>query len=142
MRLLIFELRPPLLEQEGLAGALRARLEMVEGRVGLKTKFEAVAERPLSSPVEAELYAVAREALNNALKHAQADQITVKLEYGEERCTLTIQDDGMGFDPESAERGGGFGLSNMRERVERIGGNLTLDTAPGRGTTVRVEVTA
>jgi two-component system NarL family sensor kinase len=142
MRLLIFELRPPLLEQEGLAGALRARLEMVEGRVGLKTEFEAVAERPLSSSVEAELYAVAREALNNALKHAQADQITVKLEYDEERCTLTIQDDGCGFDPANGERGGGFGLSNMRERVERIGGNLTLDTAPGRGTTVRVEVTA
>jgi PAS domain S-box-containing protein len=142
MRLLIFELQPPLLEQEGLAGALRARLERVEARAGLKTEFEAVAERPLSPSVEAELYAVAQESLNNALKHAQADQITVRLEYDEQRCCLTIQDDGVGFDLADTERGGGFGLSNMGERVERIGGNLTLETAPGRGTTVRVEVIA
>jgi PAS domain S-box-containing protein len=142
MRLLIFELQPPLLEQEGLTGALRARLERVEARAGLKTEFEVVAERPLSPSVEAELYAVAQESLNNALKHAQADQITVRLEYDEQRCCLTIQDDGVGFDLADTERGGGFGLSNMGERVERIGGNLTLETAPGRGTTVRVEVIA
>jgi signal transduction histidine kinase len=142
MRLLIFELRPPLLEKEGLAAALRARLETVEARAGLRTEFEAVAERPLSPLVEAELYAVAREALNNVLKHAQAEQVTIKLEYDEGRCLLTIQDDGIGFDPANAERGGGLGLSNMRERTERVGGNLMLETAPGRGTTLRVEVTA
>ncbi len=142
MRLLIFELRPPLLEQEGLAGALRVRLESVEGRAGLKTKFEAKGERPLSPLVEAELYAVALEALNNALKHAQAEHITLNLECDEGRSCLTVQDDGIGYDPEMAKNRGGIGLHTMRERVERLGGNLTLETAPGRGTTVRVEVTA
>jgi signal transduction histidine kinase len=142
MRLLVFELRPPLLEQLGLAGALRARLESVEARAGFKTEFEAKGERPLSPLVEAELYAVAQEVLNNALKHAQAGQVSVSLECEEQGCCLTIRDDGIGFDPEIAEDGGGFGLQNMRERVERVGGILTLEAAPGRGTTVRVEVAA
>jgi signal transduction histidine kinase len=142
MRLLIFELRPPLLEKEGLAGALSARLESVEGRAGLKTEFEVQGEPPLSPTVEAELYAVALEALNNTLKHAQAEHITLNLECDAGRCCLTIQDDGIGFDPETAESGGGLGLHTMRERVERLGGNLTLETAPGSGATVRVEVTA
>ena len=141
MRLLIFELQPPLLE-EGLAGALRARLESVEARAGLTTEFEAMAERPLSPAVESELYAVAREALNNALRHAQADRITVKLDCDERGCCLTIRDDGVGFDLATTERTGGFGLRNMAYRAERIGGSLTLETAPGKGTTVRVEVTA
>jgi signal transduction histidine kinase len=142
MRLLIFELQPPLLEQEGLAGALRARLESVEARAGLTTEFEAMAERPLSPAVESELYAVAREALNNALRHAQADRIIVKVDCDEQGCCLTIQDDGVGFDLATIGRTGGFGLRNMAYRAERIGGSLTLETAPGKGTTVRVEVTA
>jgi PAS domain S-box-containing protein len=142
MRLLIFELRPPLLEQEGLAGALRARLGSVEGRAGLRTRFDVQGESPLSPTVEAELYAVALEALNNTLKHARAEHITLNLEYDGGRCYLTIQDDGVGFDSDMAESGGGLGLHTMRERVERLGGNLTLDTVPGRGTTIRVEVTA
>jgi signal transduction histidine kinase len=142
LRLLIFELRPPLLDQAGLAGALRARLESVEARAGFKTEIEVQAERSLPAIVEAELYAVALEALNNVLKHARADQVTVKLAYDEQRCCLTIRDDGLGFDPEIANNGGGFGLQTMRERVERIGGTMTLDTSPGRGTTVSVEVNA
>jgi signal transduction histidine kinase len=142
MRLLIFELRPPLLDQAGLAGALRARVESVEARAGFKTEFEAKGERPMSHSVEAELYAVALEVLNNTLKHAQAKRITVNLEWKEQRCCLTIRDDGIGFDPEIAEDSGGFGLHTMRERIERLGGNLTLETAPDSGTTVRVEVTA
>jgi signal transduction histidine kinase len=142
MRLLIFELRPPLLDQEGLVGALRARLESVEARAGFKTGFEAKGERPLSPSVEAELYAVAQEVLNNTLKHAQAEQISVSLNYDEQRCCLTIRDDGIGFDPEIAEDSGGFGLHIIRERVERVGGTLTLETASGRGTTLSVEVAA
>jgi PAS domain S-box-containing protein len=141
MRLLIFELRPPVLEQEGLVGALRARLAAVEARAGLETEFNQTAVRPLPLAVESELYAVAREALNNTLKHAQAEGVTVYLEFDEQSCCLTIADDGIGFDLESAELGAGFGLRGMRERVESIDGTLTLETSPGRGTSVRVEVT-
>jgi PAS domain S-box-containing protein len=141
MRLLIFELRPPVLEQEGLVGALRARLAAVEARAGLETEFNQTAVRPLPPAVESELYAVAREALNNTLKHARAEGVTVYLEFDEQSCCLTIADDGIGFDLEGAELGAGYGLRGMRERVESIDGRLTLETSPGRGASVRVEVT-
>ena len=72
----------------------------------------------------------------------KAQQATVHLKMDEERCHLTIQDDGIGFDPEAASQSGGHGLRNMQERVTQIGGRLSLETAPGRGTTVTIEVNA
>jgi signal transduction histidine kinase len=140
--LLLSELRPPLLQEVGLAGALQTRLESVEARVGLSIDFTAEGERQLPSNVEADLYHVALEALNNIAKHANAQQATVHLKMDEERCHLTIQDDGIGFDPEAAGQSGGHGLRNMQERVAQIGGRLSLETAPGRGTTVTIEVNA
>ena len=140
MRLLIFELRPSILEEAGLVGALQVRLEAVEARSGFQTAFQVEGERCLSPFVEAELYRVAQEALNNVIKHAQAKQVTVHLRFSEERLCLTIQDDGIGFDLETARQSGGLGLRSMEERVQQIGGNLTLETAPGKGTTLRIEV--
>lgn len=140
MRLLIFELRPSILEEAGLVGALQARLEAVEARSGFQTAFQVEGERCLSPFVEAELYRVAQEALNNVLKHAQAKQVTVHLRFNEERLCLKIQDDGIGFDLEMARQSGGLGLRSMEERVQQIGGNLILETAPGKGTTLRIEV--
>lgn len=140
MRLLIFELRPSILEEAGLVGALQARLEAVEARSGFQTAFQVEGERYLSPSVEAELYRVAQEALNNVIKHAQARRVTVHLRFSEERLCLIIQDDGIGFDLETARQSGGLGLHSMEERVQQIGGNLTLETAPGKGTTLRIEV--
>jgi PAS domain S-box-containing protein len=140
MRLLLFELRPPLLEEMGIAGALQTRLESVEGRAGIAFDFSVEGDRQLPLNVEAVVYYVALEALNNIAKHAQANLITVNLKMDEERCHLTIQDDGVGSDPEVASHSGGQGLRNMRERVEEIGGRLYLETAPGKGTTIMIEV--
>ena len=140
MRLLVFELRPSILEEAGLVGALQARLETVEARSGFQTAFQVEGERHLPSSVEAELYRVAQEALNNVIKHAQAKQVAVHLQFNEERLCLTIQDDGIGFDLETARQSGGLGLHSMEERVQQIGGNLILETAPGKGTTLRIEV--
>jgi PAS domain S-box-containing protein len=142
MRLLLFELRPPLLEEIGLVGALESRLESVETRVGLPIEFRVDGDRQLPPTVESELYLVALEALNNIAKHAQANRVTVHLRLDEERCRLVIQDDGSGFDPEAAGRGGGQGLRSMQERVAQLGGRLDLETAPGQGTTVTIEVKA
>jgi len=142
MRLLIFELRPSILEEAGLVGALQARLEAVEVRSGFQTAFQVEGERCLPPSVEAELYRVAQEALNNVLKHAQAKQVTVRLQFDEARLCLTIRDDGLGFDLETARQSGGLGLRSMEERVQQIGGNLILETAPGKGTTLRIEVDA
>lgn len=141
MRLLIFELRPPVLKQEGLAAALRSRLESVEQRVGLKTRFELTVEERLSLEVEETLYRVALEALNNVLRHSYADCVSVSLLRADHGVVLEVEDDGIGFDAAAAcEQGGGLGLRGMQERVTRLGGTLYLDSAPNAGTRVRVEV--
>ncbi|MEJ2207881.1 MAG: histidine kinase, partial [Anaerolineae bacterium] len=140
MRLLVFELRLPMLKSEGLAAAIQARLEAVEGRVGLKTEFKTEGEGQLPSDVEEGLYRIAQEALNNALKHAQAGTVDVRLNFDDHRAELEITDDGKGFDLATAEDGGGFGLRTMAERAARMGATLAVESRPGQGTRVKVEV--
>ena len=140
MRLLIFELHPPMLKRDGLVAALQARLEAVEGRVGLKTEFRGGENGRLSLKVEEGLYRIAQEALNNALKHAHASSVTVCLHQDKQAVTLEITDDGTGFDPIAARERGGFGLRGMEERAARLGGKLTVQSSLGKGTRVKVEV--
>jgi two-component system sensor histidine kinase ChiS len=138
MRLLIYELRPPVLEEEGLASALQARLEAVESRAGLEIEFNTEGEICLGSEIEAALYRIAQEALNNVLKHAQARRVAVSLAQDWRRVTLEVADDGLGFDPTEASRGGGMGLWGMRERAAEIGARLEVESAIGTGTMVSV----
>jgi signal transduction histidine kinase/ligand-binding sensor domain-containing protein len=140
MRLLIFELRPPILEQEGLAAALEARLEAVEERVGLKTQLILEGEVDLPHDLQEGLYRIALEALNNVLRHAQASCVTVSLIQEMPVTVLKIVDDGVGFELNNAQKSGGLGLKGMKERAEQIGGQLTIKSEPGMGTTVQVEV--
>ncbi|MEJ2266973.1 MAG: sensor histidine kinase [Anaerolineales bacterium] len=139
-RLLIFELRPPILEKDGLAAALKARLEDVEGRSGLKTHVNLDEVGRLPSSIETGLYRIAQESLNNILKHAQASQVTLNLVLNQTRVTLEIIDDGTGFDPKMAHGQGGMGLEGMQARAEQIGGNFWMQSAPDEGTRVKVEV--
>jgi len=136
MRLLIFELRPPILEQLGLVAALQARLQAVEGRAGLRTEFKTNLEERLPSDVEEGIYRISLEALNNALKHAQARNIKVHLHQDERRATLEIADDGIGFDLVSVRERGGIGLSAMEERAAELGGRLSVESEPGSGTRI------
>jgi GAF domain-containing protein/ligand-binding sensor domain-containing protein len=140
MRLLIFELRPSVLESEGLVTALRARLEAVEERAGLDVSFQVEGETTVPAEVEEGLYRIAQEALNNALKHACARGVSLYLDRREEAVVLEIVDDGIGFDPATSVEGGGLGLDGMIERAARMGGELLLDSEPGAGTKVRVKV--
>lgn len=140
MRLLIFELHPPALEEEGLASALQARLEAVEARSGLQSEFYIKGEMRLPLSVEEELYRIAQEALTNAVKHARAQKVIVRLYAEHDHFCLEVQDDGRGFDPVAAEQSGGLGLRSIEERVQRIHGEMTIDSEPGEGTTLRVEV--
>src|SRR5919199_844767 len=111
MRLLIFELRPPILEQEGLVAALQARLAAVEGRVaGLTTHVDVEGGLRLPPPVEEALYGIAQETLNNIFKHAKAHTIALTLRQEGQTVTLEIVDDGAGFDEAAVRREGGFGL--------------------------------
>ena len=142
MRLLIFQLHPPVLEAEGLVAALQARLAAVEGRAGLQTEFRVEGERRLPIAIEKELYWIAQEALNNVRKHAAARRVTVHLHFTAAAVCLEVTDDGVGFDPQavrSAGRGGG-GLRSIAERAAWVGGRLTHESQPGKGTRLRVEV--
>jgi len=139
MRLMLFEMRPDSLQQAGLVEALRYRLEAVERRAGVAAQL--VAEEPLNLPPEAEneLYRVAQEALNNALKHAFAKKVTVHLfPTADNKVKLEIIDDGNGFDPSTVS--GGMGLNTMRERIVRLGGILSITSVKGQGTRVLAEL--
>ena len=144
MRLLIYELRPPVLEEEGLVSALQNRLEAVENRAGLETDFHVEGQIHLNAEVEEGLYRIAQEALNNALKHAQAHRVTMSLCQDKQtmiesiRVTLEIADDGIGFDLARARQGGGMGLRGMEERATAIGARLGIESIAGSGTTIRV----
>jgi signal transduction histidine kinase len=140
MRLLVYELRPLALQREGLVGALQQRLDAVEGRVGVEARLlsEKLIELPAS--VEEGLYGIAQEALNNALKHAAATSVTVYIRAENEQVELEVVDDGQGFDPHTVSDRGGMGLTSMRERAEKLGGSLTVLSAPGEGTRVKVSV--
>ena len=143
MRLLIFQLRPPTLEKSGLAAALQARLDAVETRGGIQTKLRVEGDsgaKPIPLLVQEELYHIAQEALNNALKHAHPTQVQIYLHFDQDAVHLEISDDGAGFAPSSAEESGGLGLPGMRERAERIGADLRLQSTPGQGTSVAVRV--
>jgi signal transduction histidine kinase len=140
MRLLIFELRPSVVELQGLIPALRARLEAVEERAGIQVEMNIDDQLVLSERVQDGLYRIAQEALNNALKHAKANQIILNLTRELSHVVLEVTDDGIGFNPEEAVEGGGLGLDGIIERAELLGAELILDSWPERGTTIRVEV--
>jgi signal transduction histidine kinase/PAS domain-containing protein len=138
LRLLIYELRPLALQKEGLCGALRNRLETVEQRAGVKAILIADNGVELPPAVEAGLYGIAQEALNNVLKHARASMVTVRYEILPEQIELEISDNGSGFVLDPAEEGGGFGLTSMHERAAALGGTLSMRSEVGRGTSILV----
>jgi ligand-binding sensor domain-containing protein/signal transduction histidine kinase len=137
MRLMVYELRPLALEQTGLAGALERRLEAVERRAGVQARLIVEGELKISQRDEEELYYLAQEALNNALKHAGASSVKVHLQALDGCVSLEIKDDGRGFDSSQIKRREGIGLASMRERAEKIGGKLVIESAPGSGTCIR-----
>ncbi|HSH69747.1 MAG TPA: PAS domain S-box protein, partial [Deferrisomatales bacterium] len=141
MRLLIFELHPPALEDEGFVGALKTRLAAVESRAGLSTELQVEGrETPLPAATEEALYRLAQEGLNNSIKHASASRVTVRVRFLPEAVSLTVADDGVGFEANKALTAGGVGLRGMRERVERLAGTLHISSAPGQGTTLIAEI--
>ncbi len=103
------------------------------------------APRPLPAEVEVTLLRVAQEALANVRKHARASAVTLTLSFMDDAILLDVQDDGVGFVSRALPHpsgAGGFGLTGMRERVARLGGSLSVESAPGEGTTIVVELRA
>jgi len=139
LRLLIFELRPPILEQAGLSGALYHRLKSVEERAGIQVEYQSSLNSPLPRRLEENLYRIAQEALNNSLKHARAGQVSLRVEEQPGLIRLRIADNGIGFQPGSGQSSG-MGLKIMEERARQMNAVLKMQSAPGAGTVIVVEV--
>jgi signal transduction histidine kinase len=140
LRGLIFELRPASLEEEGLAATLRKHVDMVQRVHGRAVELRITGAAP-ASDADGEVLRIAQEALNNALRHADAERIELRLQGRDGRLTLTVADDGVGFDPDAPGlRSRRLGLTSMEERARALGGSLAVVSRPGDGTTVTLEV--
>lgn len=140
MRLLVYEMRSQALEQDGLVKTLQNRLDAVEKRSGINVNFQADIKAKLPVLVEEGLFYIASEALNNSLKHAMASSLTIKLKSDEIGTELEVHDNGRGFDLKTLGSEGGFGLSNMNERTEKLGGMIQIETSDGGGTKIVVKI--
>jgi signal transduction histidine kinase len=139
LRSLIFELRPPEVETEGLATALRKHVDVLQRVHDVEIAVDCeTAPRDAGDP---EILRVAQEALQNALRHAQAEHVDVRLTADNGHLRLAVSDDGAGFDPaDPTLRAQHLGLTSMEERARALGGRLTIASKPGEGTTVTLEV--
>lgn len=130
----VWALRPQGLDGGGLpAGLRRLASQLSSGETAVDVTVEGTPS-PLPATVEDEALRIAQEAVNNALRHGRASHITLTLAFTPHHLSLTAADDGRGFDPDQVAAG--LGLTGMRERAERAGGELTVNSAPGRGTTI------
>ena len=138
MRLMIYDLRPSVLEKEVLAGALNYRLAAVEQRAGMQANLSGAIKTPLSNQEEEGLYRIAQELLNNVLKHAEATSVEVYLRDMSGQVELEVVDNGKGFNPTAISTG--IGLNGIRERVERLGGMLHISSQAGGGSRVKINL--
>jgi signal transduction histidine kinase len=142
LRYLIFELRPPQLERDGLTVTLRKHVEVLRRLQAGEIEFDLSldGELPADPSRDREVLRIAQEALQNAVRHAHPQRIAVRLGAADGRLLLEVADDGSGFDPASRElRSQRLGLSSMEERAWRIGGRLEIESEAGAGTTVRLD---
>ncbi len=139
---LAMNLRPTSLDRLGFVAALRQHLEDLGREHGLETDFEVVDldDARLPEDVETALYRVGQEALTNVLRHASATSVSVLLKRRGSAVAMIIEDDGRGFDVGATEESGRLGLYGMQERAAALGGRFTIESSPGSGTTVLVEV--
>ncbi len=141
LRSLVFQLRPVAIETEGLAAALRKHVEVLRRVHGTRVELELQGEPRVRPGVDEEIFRIAQEALHNALRHARAQRLAVQLHENGDGLRLAVTDDGVGFDPRAPElRARSLGLTSMEERARELGGRLEIDSAPGAGTTVALEV--
>jgi signal transduction histidine kinase len=143
LRSLIFELRPAALADEGLSAALRKHLAILRRVHDMDIALRVAGTPRLGPAADSQVFRIAQEAVNNALRHAGARRIAVALDARDGRFTLRVEDDGEGFDPAApALRARRLGLTSMEERARALGGTLEIESRPGAGTSVTLEVAA
>ena len=135
----IFDLKPYLAGEKGVASMLESQIREFGNVAGIPTSLDISGEqRQVPTPVATCLFRVTQEALANAFKHAQATSVKIRLDFAVDQVQLSVQDDGQGFDP--VESPSGYGLHNMRARAEESGGSLKLMSSPGKGTQVEISI--
>lgn len=135
----IFDLKPYLAGQKSVAEMLTNQVAEFSAVTGLEANVDTEGEeRPLSVAGATALYRVTQESLANVLKHASASRVSLTLSYQQECIRLEVEDDGRGFDPEKVSRG--YGLENMDRRTRELNGSVTIDSTPGRGTTIAMSL--
>ncbi len=139
---LAVNLRPASLDHLGLVSALQQYISEFSKQYGIPVDFESVGmrEKRFDREIETALFRIVQESLTNVILHAQAQRVDILLNRQKERLVAVIEDDGVGFIPSSPGLEDHLGLFGMRERVEMLGGKLTLESSPGKGTTVKVEM--
>ncbi|GGL44546.1 sensor histidine kinase [Phycicoccus endophyticus] len=138
-RLIVAELTPGHLQSRTLAEAMQRLGTAVSREAGLRAEVSVVGDpAPLGGACEVVLLRTAQEALSNVRRHAAAARVRLGLEYEPARVVLTVTDDGQGFDPRAGA--GGFGLDGIRARAAEVGGEVSVTSAPGAGTALRLEV--
>lgn len=140
MDAIIKQLRPASLKDQGLAPALTSLVEKWETQNAIPIELGIQAERELQLNIEQALYRIAQEALNNISRHAQATQVVIMLEYGVNQVTLSISDNGVGFNPEAPHAQQSLGLRSMHERAAEIEADLDIKSNPDTGTQVSISV--
>jgi signal transduction histidine kinase len=141
LRSLVFQLRPVAIETEGLAEAIRKHVEVLRRVHSTTLSLELSGTPRLRAGVDEEVFRIAQEALHNALRHSHAGHIAVRLDENGKALALTVSDDGVGFDPTApALRSRRLGLTSMEERARELGARLSIESATGTGTTVRLEM--
>ena len=139
LRRLAVDLRPAILDHLGILPALRWYVQQLADQADLSIRFTGPEKMErLPETIELVLYRVAQEGLTNAIRHSHASNIEVVLEQSQQALRLRVVDDGIGFDPKKLDRG--LGLVGIRERVELLNGNCGVDTVPGEGTRLWVEI--
>ncbi|ALV36576.1 GAF domain-containing sensor histidine kinase [Streptomyces sp. CdTB01] len=141
LRAAVVELRPAALDEDGLVATLRTQIQVLDRAHTARVSFDSKGVRALPSAQEEAVLRVAQEALHNALRHSGADHVDVTLTRRGTAAVLRVTDDGAGFDPHGIRRAGRhLGLVSMRDRTSGVGGRLTVESAPGKGTVIEMEV--
>jgi signal transduction histidine kinase len=135
---LIQELYPLALKEKGLTIALREYIFEWENRTGIQVELKFTGTKKLPLEIEQALYRIVQESLANVARHSQADEVTVSVSYHNSRLDIDIVDNGQGFDIDLQPFG--LGLHSMQERAEMIGGLLRIESSPGQGTHVTIQV--
>ncbi|MEV0119872.1 GAF domain-containing sensor histidine kinase [Streptomyces sp. NPDC050844] len=141
LRAAVVELRPAALDEDGLVATLRTHTQVLDRAHSAEVTFDSSGVRALPAAQEEAMLRVAQEALHNALRHSGATRVDVTLIRRGAGAVLRVSDDGSGFDPRGVRRAGRhLGLVSMRDRAGGVGGRLTVESEPGKGTTIEMEV--